>query len=64
MLCGMAGPRPARPGLIWAGHSATGSPLRALSSESQLSLGWLAQSPDAWKGEGLPALSQEEQRTG
>lgn len=36
----------------WSGHSATGSPLRALSSESQLPLGWLAQSPAAWRGEG------------
>lgn len=35
----------------WAGHSATGGPLRALSSESQLPLGWLAHSPAAWRGE-------------
>lgn len=40
-----AGPRAARPGLSWAGHSATGSPLRAFSSESQLPLGLLASSP-------------------
>ena len=49
-------------GLGWAGHSATGSPLRALSSESQLPLGWLAQSPAARRGEGLAALSQEEEQ--
>lgn len=51
--CGTAGPRAARPGLSWAGHSATGSPLRALSSEPQLPLGLLAQSPAPWRGEGL-----------
>lgn len=64
MPCGTAGPRAARPGLGWAGHLATGNPLRTLSSESQLPLGWLAQSPAAWRGEGLAALSQEEQREG
>ena len=49
-------------GLGRVGHSATGGPVRALSSESQLPLGWLARSPAAWRGEGLAALSQEEQK--
>lgn len=64
MLRTTAGPRAARPGLGWVGHSATGSPLRALSSESQLPLGRLARSPAAWRGEGLAALSQEEEQRG
>lgn len=62
MPCGTAGPRAARPGLGLAGHSATGSLLRVLLSESQLPLGWLAPSPAAWRGEGLVALSQEEEQ--
>ena len=57
MLRMTAGPRAARPGLGWVGHTATGGPLRALSSESQLPLGRLARSPAAWRGEGLAALS-------
>lgn len=64
MLRTTAGPRAARPGLGWAGHSATGGPVRALSSESQLPLGRLARSPAAWRGEGLAALSQEEEQRG
>lgn len=49
----------------WAGHLATGSFLRALSSASQLPLDWLAQSPTAWGVKGLAALSrEEEQRAG
>lgn len=63
-LVGQLGPGLPGPGLCWAGHLATGNPLRTLSSESQLPLGWLAQSPAAWRGEGLAALSQEEQRVG
>jgi len=64
MLQMTAGPRAARPGLGWVGHSATGGPLRAFSSESQLPLGRLARSPAAWRGEGLAALSQEEEQRG
>lgn len=49
----------------WAGHFATGSFLRAFSSEPQLPLDWLACSPSAWGVSALAALSWEgEQRAG
>lgn len=58
-LCGSGGHG------AWAGHFATGSFLKALSSEPQLPLDWLARSPTAWGVSGLAALSrEEEQRAG